>query len=232
MLTFANYFLLTSKSIKKRIHKYMIYQHSSSDYVRLKNEPLKPIIKLHIGCGPRILKDWINIDLSYEPNFQNYNYGQKYYPLKIRGNKKDLYLFDIIDVGLPLPENSVDVIFHEDFIEHLDQKEQFQFLAETLRVMKKGGVHRINTPNLLASMEKSSDFLKGIEGVYTAEWTRWEHKNILTPNTLKEMAFMVGYKKILFQKRDISKSKLIPLEFRPGFDRNILDGNIFADLIK
>ena len=28
-------------------------------------------LKLHIGCGPRILKGWVNIDLAFEP-YENY----------------------------------------------------------------------------------------------------------------------------------------------------------------
>jgi hypothetical protein len=81
-------------------------------------------------------------------------------------------------------------------------------------------------------MKKESNFLKGIKGVYTDEWSKWEHKNILTPIILKEMAMTVGYSRISFNKRDGSVSKLIPLEYRPASDRSRKNGNIFADLIK
>jgi predicted SAM-dependent methyltransferase len=127
-------------------------------------------IKLHFGCGPRVLKGWVNIDLSYEP-FENYlqYYTDLHYPESIRGDRNDFYEINLLKTGLPLPDNSVDIIFHEDFFEHLTQKEQVVFLAETLRVMKKGAVHRINTPNLLASMRDNSDFGKGKDGVFTDE---------------------------------------------------------------
>ncbi|MEI7513688.1 MAG: methyltransferase domain-containing protein, partial [bacterium] len=106
------------------------------------------IIKLHFGCGPRILKGWINIDLSFVPYVDKlYNYTDKYYPPEIRGTKDDFYAINITEVGLPLPDNSVDVIFHEDFIEHLDQRGQIIFLAETYRTLKPGSVHRVNTPD-------------------------------------------------------------------------------------
>jgi hypothetical protein len=220
--------------IIKAINNVFLMKKIPSDYYRLKNNCKKDKgnLKLHFGCGPRILKGWINIDLSYEPNYQNYNYGQIYYPSKIRGKRDDLYLFNILEVGLPLPDDCVDVVFHEDFIEHLDQKEQFLFLAETLRVMKKGAIHRVNTPNLLPSLEKGSEFSKGLNGVNTGEWSRWGHKNVLTPAMLKEMATIVGYSRIIFSKRDRSLSKLIPLEYRPASDRLRKGGNIFADLIK
>lgn len=190
-------------------------------------------LKLHFGCGPRILKGWINIDLVYEPyhNYMQY-YTDKYYPEEIRGGQNDFYAIDITKTGVPLPDESVDVIFHEDFIEHLNQKDTVIFLAETLRVLKKGGVHRVNTPNLLSSMRDHSDFKKGIQGVYAYEWDHAQHFNILTPDYLKELALMVGYKEVIFTGRNQSTCKLITLEYRPDPRDRPEDGNIFADLIK
>ncbi|MCK5605253.1 methyltransferase domain-containing protein [Candidatus Pacearchaeota archaeon] len=190
-------------------------------------------LKLHFGCGPRILKGWINIDLAYEP-YEKYMQclTDKYYAEEIRGDRSDFFAIDITKVGLPLPDNSVDVIFHEDFLEHLNQRDQIIFLAETLRVLKPGGIHRVNTPSLVGSMQDHSDFTKGFAGVYVDEWDRWHHLNVLTPAMLEEMAKMVGYSKVIFNERDESTSTLVPLEYRPGADRPKHDGNIFADLIK
>lgn len=190
-------------------------------------------IKLHFGCGPRVFKGWINVDLAYVPyhNFMQY-YTDKYYPEKIRGDKTDFYAIDVTKTGLPLPDNSVDVIFHEDFLEHLNQRDQLVFLAETYRVLKPGGVHRVNTPDLLSSMNEHSDFSKGISGVYIDEWDRHRHLNILTTTILHEMALMVGYREVTFNSRDHSRSQLLPLEYRPDPNDRAESGNIFADLIK
>jgi len=190
-------------------------------------------LKLHFGCGPRVLKGWVNIDLAYQP-YEKYleTFTDKYYPPEMRGDRSDFYAFDIAGVGLPLPDNSVDVIFHEDFLEHLNQRDQILFLAETLRVLKPGAVHRVSTPNLLSSMRVHSKFRKGKGGVYVDEWNRWIHLSVLTPAMLEEMARMVGYSSIVFNSRDKSVSNLIPLEYRPLADRPQDDGNIFADLIK
>ncbi|MFA4942877.1 MAG: methyltransferase domain-containing protein [Patescibacteria group bacterium] len=189
-------------------------------------------IKLHFGCGPRILKDWVNIDLFFEP-FADYLkfYGDKYYSEAVRGDQSDFYAVDITRTGLPFADDSVDLIFHEDFIEHLSQKDQIIFLAETCRVLKPGAVHRINTPNLLESMKDSSDFSKGQTGVYVAEWDRHGHRSLLTPSHLKELAFLVGYSNVIFNGQDESIALGVPLEYRPGNDRPE-QGNIFADLIK
>lgn len=190
-------------------------------------------VKVQIGCGPRILKEWINIDLKYEP-YGNYLkfYTEKFYPPEIRGSLYDFFPLDVISGGIPLPDESVDVIFHEDFIEHLNQREQIVFLSEALRILKKGGIHRINSPNLLISMVLNSKFNKGIDGVYIAEWKDNGHKNVLTPACLKELAELIGYTEVIFNGRDNSVSRLVPLEYRPDPNDRPENGNIFADLIK
>jgi predicted SAM-dependent methyltransferase len=192
-------------------------------------------IKLHFGCGPRILKGWINIDISfadYTPYLQYYT--DKHYPESIRGTRDDLYIIDILNDGLPLPDECVDIIFHEDFFEHLTQKQQVIFLAETLRVMKKGAIHRINTPNILAAMRDNSTFEKGKDGVDVGEWDNWHHYSIISPAILADMANMVGYSKTVFNSKDQSiAAKWLPSEYRPDEkDRPAADSNVFADLIK
>ena len=189
-------------------------------------------LKLHLGCGPRILKDWINIDLVYQ-SWQDYGKHQEEidYPINLKGEKEDFYALNIIDSGLPLPDNSVDAVFHEDFIEHLNQRDQIILLAEILRVLKPDGVHRVNTPNLLKTMRDQSNFLLGQRGVYAAEWNNHIHLNILTQDSLKELALMVGYSQVIFNNKNQSISPLMPPEYRPCGKRPA-DGNIFADLIK
>ena len=162
-------------------------------------------ISLHFGCGVRVFKGWVNIDLDYA-HYEDYlqYYTDDDFPESIRGSKDDFYEINLLKMGLPLPDNSVDIIFHEDFFEHLTQKEQVVFLAETLRVMKKGAVHRINTPNLLASMRDNSTFSKGREGVFTNEWDSWHHYNVISPAILADMARMVGYSDIKFNSATIA----------------------------
>lgn len=187
-------------------------------------------VKLHVGCGPRILKGWINVDLNHEP-FENYlNYYQDKYLENIRGTKKEFWECDVTD-GIPLPDNCVDIVFSEDFIEHLSQRGQVIFLSEALRVLKKGAVHRINTPDLLQSM-RSSNFKLGLKGVFLEEWDRSVHINVLSKSILKELAKMVGYSKVIFNAKNHSISKLVPVEYRPDIHDRPSNGNIFADLIK
>ena len=186
------------------------------------------MVKVQIGCGARIFKGWHNIDCTYSPPERS---PESFYPESIRGTQDDLLLLDVTKSPLPFEDNSVDIIFHEDFIEHLAQRDQIVFLAETLRVLKPGGCHRVNTPNLL-QMQRRSNFGKGFSGVAINEWDRWHHLNVLTPPMLAELATMVGYSKVYFNSRNHSiVAEHIPLEYRPGSDRQE-DENIFADLVK
>src|SRR3989344_2185566 len=126
-------------------------------------------LKLQFGCSTRILKDCINIDIIYATDRKKRPYP---YPDKEsdRGTFDDLFIIDVTEGPLPLPDNSVEVIFHEDFLEHLNQRDTVLFLAETYRVLKPGGVHRINTPELLSSMSRHSDFKKGSAGTIVFEF--------------------------------------------------------------
>jgi len=189
-------------------------------------------LKLHLGCGPRVIKGWINIDLGYEP-YENYlkYYTNVFYPPNIRGNKNDFYGVNIVGSPLPIANNSASIVFHEDFIEHLDQKEQYILLAETLRILEPGGIHRINTPEITSTMNIHSCFKLGMAGVYQPEWDKHVHKNILSISTLTEMAKIVGYRKIVVQNRDISYAK-IPKEYRPDPKDRPENGNMYIDLVK
>jgi len=92
---------------------------------RLKNEDKS--IKLHVGCGGNYKEGWINIDNRSRA-------------------KKDIRL-DLQRV-IPFPDNSIDFIYNEHFIEHLSYDYGFYFLKESYRILKPGGVIRTAFPDL------------------------------------------------------------------------------------
>lgn len=188
--------------------------------------------RLHVGCGPRVLKGWLNVDLAYEP-FEAYlqHYGDDFYPPELRGGRSDFFAVDVTR-GLPLPSASLDVVFHEDFFEHVSQRDAVGFLAETLRVLRSGGVHRVNTPDLIVSMQRHSSFERGYAGVFFDEWDRHRHLNVWTPAYLEELALLVGYSRVIISRRDASIAEGLPREYRPDPADRTEDGNIFADLVK
>ena len=217
----SSYFNLVNKITDKNVS-------SKNDLERLRKIAAEGgQLKLHFGCGPRILKGWINIDLAYQDDWNDHYASSD----NTKGTKEDFYQINFNEGQLPLPDNSVDAVFSEDFVEHLGQKETIIFLSEAYRILKAGGINRINTPNLIASMKKHSEFSKGYDGVFQREWDKNGHINILTPGYLKELAEMIGYGQVFFTGKNQSRSNLIPLEVRPGDDREESE-QIYCDLIK
>jgi SAM-dependent methyltransferase len=178
----------------------------------------KPV-KLYIGCGRVPRPGFLNLDITvYAPEFSVYH-------------SDEYFIFPFADRPWGLPDNSVDYIFQEDFIEHVSQLQQIQVLAEALRVLKPGQYHRVNTPNLLRAMKLHSDFSKGFVGVYTGE-LQWGHISLFTPGSLKEIAEMVGYREVVFTTKNHGVSAFAEQDFRPQADRDEIFGNIYADLVK
>jgi predicted SAM-dependent methyltransferase len=96
---------------------------------------------LNIGCGSKFHKDWINMDMaSASPDVKIANF------LK----------------GIPLPDASMDVVYHSHVLEHFSRRDGEQLIAHCSRVLKPGGIIRIALPNLevmvreyLDNMEKA-----------------------------------------------------------------------------
>ncbi len=84
-------------------------------------------MKLHLGCGYHKLKDWTNVDLDMSC-------------------KPDV----IADLrqNLPLKSQSIDYIHSEDFVDQLELEKAYYFFKECHRVLKRGGVMRVLTPDL------------------------------------------------------------------------------------
>jgi predicted SAM-dependent methyltransferase/glycosyltransferase involved in cell wall biosynthesis len=85
---------------------------------------MKPI-RLNIGCGDKKIDGFVNVDIDSSADVQ-------------------------VDVrkGIPYPDNSVEGIYSEHFIEHLTQVEAIRFLRECRRVLIPNGVMRIATLDL------------------------------------------------------------------------------------
>jgi predicted SAM-dependent methyltransferase len=83
------------------------------------------VLKIHLGCGPQILKGWINIDNLEYPGVDR-----------------------VLDVTQGLPFEDVSFVFAEHFIEHLAYPDGLSLLRECRRVLREDGVLRLSTPNL------------------------------------------------------------------------------------
>lgn len=181
------------------------------------NQTGRPV-RLHFACGHNPIPGFLNIDRScWAKEFA-------------AAHPEAYFLLPTVGIALPLPDASVDFAFHEDFIEHIGQLDQISFLAEVRRVLRPGGVHRVNTPNLIWTMQTRSRFELGFDGVYMGE-RQWEHLALFSPASLKEVAQLVGYSQVHFNGRGQSISPLAIPDRRPYGDRDECFGNIFADLV-
>ncbi|GEM_PF-3406857 len=167
------------------------------------------MIKLHVGCGTRKLKGFVNIDIEENPDI-------------VRDVRE----------GLPFPDKSVDFVFAEHFIEHLTRDEVIMFLKEVYRILKPGGVCRIATPDLTKNVERY------IQNSWSqAEWiTRfhyqwipnrcvmlnlslreWGHQHIYDLEDLVMVGHLAGF--LLWEQKPVSESmykELEGLEHRSG----------------
>jgi predicted SAM-dependent methyltransferase len=98
---------------------------SAERFANYLSTALKPA--LHIGCGPVILQDWLNIDLT--PAHESVVAHDATTPF-------------------PCPNDVFRAVFSEHFLEHLTLPDGVQLLRECYRVLAPGGRIRIATPDL------------------------------------------------------------------------------------
>lgn len=96
--------------------------------------------RLHLGCGieslghgAKVLAGWTNVD--------------------IEGDGVRTFAWDLTE-PFPLPDGSIDFIYSEHFIEHVSLAAAMALLAECRRVLRRGGVVRLSTPDLKVLAEK------------------------------------------------------------------------------
>lgn len=82
---------------------------------------------LNVGCGGKFHPDWVNIDVVAESS--------------------DVIEHDI-NKGLPFGNNTFEVVYHSQVLEHFPKQEGKKFIRECYRVLKPGGILRIVVPDL------------------------------------------------------------------------------------
>jgi len=82
---------------------------------------------LNLGCGERFIESWNNIDFVSNSPFVT---------------QHDL------NTGIPLDDDSVEVVYHSHILEHFTREKGDQLIKECFRVLKPGGVIRVAVPDL------------------------------------------------------------------------------------
>ena len=98
---------------------------------------------LNLGCGHRLHPAWINVDYV--------------------ATEAGVMAYDLMH-GIPFSDESVDVVYHSHFLEHLSRAAAETFVHECFRVLRPQGLLRVVVPDLenvvrayLAALEKVSD---------------------------------------------------------------------------
>ena len=105
---------------------------------------------LNVGCGDKFHPSWTNIDMrSGSPHVQAHDLRN----------------------GIPFPQNTFDVIYHSQVLEHFQPSKASDFIRECFRALRPGGIIRTVVPDL--------------ENI-AKEYLRLLQANIDTPNPLIE----------------------------------------------
>ena len=142
---------------------------------------------LNLGCGYRTSPRCVNIDFSIGLRVKDSFVGRTGLA-KLVFNGERWKSFDSItgDIlvhnlkkGIPAEDSSIDAVYHSHVLEHLDRVDSDvvpAFLAEVLRVLKPGGVHRIVVPD----MERlCRDYLSHLEECVSTNRFTDEHDVII-----------------------------------------------------
>ena len=156
------------------------------------------MIKIQFGSGNNMLDGWENTDLP-----------------RTDVRKK-----------LKYPDGSVDFIFHEHMIEHLDEVDGYNFMKECFRILKDGGVMRICCPSIDGFIhvyenwdEVPEDFKKRhvnktrfINDLTLGEAVNYEGKKFSFDGGIVKQKNSPAWHKYLYDKEDF-KDKLTRIGF-------------------
>lgn len=156
-------------------------------------------MKLHVGCGVRILKGCVNLDLHRPPE----------------GTKP----FDALEPR-PFESGSASAVYCEDVIEHFTQPQQYKFFAEAARVLMAVGVLRINCPDALWSI-RNWIIKRGIlkQGMKVLSFDREPygkgHHFLPAASYLREVVSLFGFSRADICKKDESGIAAFPADRCP-----------------
>ncbi len=129
---------------------------------QLSSNPIAGFAGINLACGGKLCREagWVNADHS--------------------PSAKDVMAINLLK-PLPFPDNTFDVVYHSQFIEHLPHDNAFAFIGECHRILKPNGVLRVVTPDL---QNQAAEYLRNLQAVLTSkndegaklryEWIRLE----------------------------------------------------------
>jgi predicted SAM-dependent methyltransferase len=185
-------------------------------------------LRLHLGCGPRLLDGWINLDVAINPAIVSAKLP--------RGLKR----FD---------GASAQFIYTSHFLEHLEYPgEATEFVSECYRILRPGGVLRIVVPGIekiiAAYMCDDKDFFE-IQAAQHPDWctTKLEHlmyalqqdgqhKYGYDFETMKKLLIMGGFTNIVRSDFNSNEFAELRVDYRGITDNHGNHLSLFVDAIK
>jgi predicted SAM-dependent methyltransferase len=166
--------------------------------------------KLHLGCGPRHLEGWANIDISPAARI-------------------------VWDLRKPLPVSRVGWVYSEHFIEHIAREDAVRLLTNVRRVLTDEGVVRISTPDLaalvedyragiLADMPEDGWQPKSLCQMLNEGMREWGHTFLYDEPELRDVLAEAGFGRIeRVRHSESAHAELRNLESRPDLGDLILE---------
>lgn len=158
------------------------------------------ITKLNLGCGDKILPDYINVDVAAARN----------------GKQPDV-LCDLANLS-QFQDNSIDEILSVHVIEHFWRWEIESILNEWIRVLKPGGQMILECPNLISACER---FLKNPEQVCHEDqrgqqtmWVFYGDPSWKDPLMVHRWGYTPHSLKLLLQKVGLQDVRQEPAKFK------------------
>jgi SAM-dependent methyltransferase len=115
--------------------------------------PEAPSAFLNLACGDQAHPEWTNVE--FWPHCVRYRaplVGRLFRRLdadKAHPDGRGVPVrFADLREGIPYPAESFDVVYHSNFLEHLDRRDGEAFLRECRRVLRPGGILRVVVPDL------------------------------------------------------------------------------------
>jgi len=145
-------------------------------------------IMLNLACGTITSPDWNNLDFSLYAKLRKHSIivkilyligilSQQRYETLIKIDK-DIICWDLRK-GIPFNDNVFDCIYCAQFIEHLDREKLPFFLNECYRVLHKGGIIRIVTPNLEYGVSKYLNIIKKIKNDFNNNFFWQQYDSVM-----------------------------------------------------
>lgn len=192
-------------------------------------------MKIHIGCGPVYLEDYVNCDMQLPNHFlakdrpdlveRNKTTKDRYYTKSVtrkdiedrKFNKEEVVVDTYASAfRLPFPDNYLDEIYSNQLFEHFTFKQGKELLAHWHRKLKPRGIVRIDIPDLDGTI---NDYFNA-KTIADKKWaTRLLfgsqkneyglHKAMYSKETIAEALHEVGFRDLDF---------LPNIHFYPGFE--------------